>query len=237
MSECDFCTDDEQCINCRVQAKALIAAYSGIPSHLQADLYHSMFYEPEQKVRVPKQDLGPFYVYVLESINWPNHSAGGTYTGHTNNLEMRLTFHNRGEAGSRTTKKYRPYRIAGVISGLKTRPMAQQLEMAAKHYKRGDLKQSYEHLPKTWTYAQKKVWKLSRFLNLVRKLQPEGITMDIFIKMPTDPHEEIRHATVQGRLKRAQKDDLRLSRMTMQQIEEQRAKITKKLARPSAANK
>ena len=46
-----------------------------------------------------------FYVYVLQSINQPEHF----YTGYTNDLKLRLTEHNRGK--SRQTNMYKPWKI------------------------------------------------------------------------------------------------------------------------------
>jgi len=49
--------------------------------------------------------LAIFYVYILQSINNPEHF----YTGYTNNLKLRIQEHNSGDA--RHTNKYRPWKI------------------------------------------------------------------------------------------------------------------------------
>lgn len=53
-----------------------------------------------------------YYVYILQSLNYPEHY----YVGYTTNLKNRLTDHNSG--GTTSTSKYKPLKIKNAISFL-----------------------------------------------------------------------------------------------------------------------
>ena len=71
-----------------------------------------------------------FYVYVLISL-----STDKLYIGHTNNVERRLTEHNKGKSIS--TRNRGPWKLIGYIT-LDSRSEAMRIEKRLKSFKRND---------------------------------------------------------------------------------------------------
>ncbi|MDR1360796.1 MAG: GIY-YIG nuclease family protein [Rickettsiales bacterium] len=77
-----------------------------------------------------------FYVYILQSINTPEHF----YVGYTNNLKLRLAEHNSGQA--RYTNMYKPWKIRSYFA-FDTKEKAENFENYLKTHAERNFQKKY----------------------------------------------------------------------------------------------
>ena len=77
-----------------------------------------------------------FYVYILQSVNLPEHF----YVGYTNNLKLRFREHNNGTC--RHTNKYKPWRIVSYFA-FDTQEKAENFEKYLKTHAGRDFQKKY----------------------------------------------------------------------------------------------
>ena len=77
-----------------------------------------------------------YYVYVLQSVNQPEHF----YVGYTNDLKLRLAEHNSGTC--RHTNVFRPWKIYAYFA-VGTKEKAEQLELYLKSHAGRNFQKKY----------------------------------------------------------------------------------------------
>lgn len=130
----------------------------------------------------------PFCVYVLDATQWDS-----SYTGETRRLAIRMAEHNEGK--SKATAKRRPFRVAGVISGLSDLRIARELERAVQDKHWNTMRTRFPRLihdfPSGWSAASQKIWRLKRYVPYAQRLQSKPIHIQTFLDLSDDDMADV----------------------------------------------